>query len=58
MNLFSEIELKRKERKKELVTFRCNPVVLSALREYASDNGMSISALLNSIAVDFYENHL
>ena len=41
--------------KKEVVTFRCKPVVLEYLKEVAEENHISLSSVVDNIVTEFYE---
>lgn len=44
------------ERKKKVVTFRCNPIVLARLINVAKEKNVSVSSLVDSIVTDWWCN--
>ena len=44
--------------KKQSYSFRCNPVVLAQLSDYAKVNHTTLPKLINTILYDFVSNHV
>ena len=44
--------------KKETYTFRCNPIVLAKLSDYAKVNHTTLPKLINLILLDFTNKHI